>query len=141
MRSPFGNTSDVVARGRRGIRRARWAWRITLVGAIALLAIAMTPSRSTVVRATADPQPPAVHAAVAQPSTSTAPQTTQPPETEVAGKVVERAPAKVLVDLDEMPRTGSRDDRLVAGAGWILLGVGLLLVDAASALVRRRARR
>jgi hypothetical protein len=67
--------------------------------------------------------------------------TTSAPESDVAGKTVERAPSKVLADLEEMPRTGGFDAQSIAGAGLLVFGVGLLLVDAAGVRLRRRARR
>jgi len=145
----------VVARLLRVVRRTRWTERIVAVGAAALVTVALLPvpvggSRASdeamttaMVMAqtpTTSPSPSSTPSASSTPSTSSAP-STEAPGTEVAGKVVDRAPAKVLVDLDQMPRTGNRDDRVLAGAGWLLLGVGLLFVDVAGVLVRRRARR
>jgi hypothetical protein len=121
----------VIARSPRVVRRWRWAERVLFVGGVLLVVVALLPARV----ASDVAQPP--------PSTTAPPATTTSaaPEPEVAGKIVERAPSKVLADLGEMPRTGGREERIVAGAGWLLLGVGLLLVDGAGVLVRRRTRR
>ena len=53
-------------------------------------------------------------------------------ETEVAGKVVQRAPAKAvptLPDIVEMPRTGTGVLVRRLAVGLLLLGAGLLVLD------------
>jgi hypothetical protein len=123
----------VVARSPRVVRRWRWAERVLFVGGVLLVVVALLPARA----ASDGAQPVSTTTTLPVPPTSD----TITPEPEVAGKIVERAPSKVLGDLGEMPRTGGRDERVVAGAGWLLLGFGVLLVDGAGALVRRRTRR
>jgi hypothetical protein len=50
-------------------------------------------------------------------------------EVEVAGKVVQRSPDKDAVDVAAVARTGLDQTLPLAGAGLVLLGVGLVIVD------------
>jgi hypothetical protein len=57
------------------------------------------------------------------------PPTTTTPEVEVGGKQVERGPEKDPVEVDQMARTGTSRTAVLAAAGLMLFGVGLMLVD------------
>ena len=131
--SPPGTTDGVVGRGRRSGPWARRAGRLLVLSALAVMCL----SPATASSAPGAPVGPAGRTAGA----SVAQTTTSAPEPDVAGKVVERAPSKVLADLEEMPRTGGFVGRMIAGAGLLVFGVGLLLVDAAGVRLRRQARR
>jgi uncharacterized surface anchored protein len=59
----------------------------------------------------------------------TPPPTTTTPPVEVEGKVIERAPEKSPVPLEEMARTGGSHAETLLIVGLALLAMGVVLID------------
>lgn len=109
---------------------------VTFRGRLAMFLCAVAAAALVVVMAAVDAEPTGdlvvTEAVRAEQPTTTSGDGGGEVETEVAGKVVQRSPAKdvpSLPDIAEMPRTGSQVLVRRLAIGLLLLGVGLLVLD------------